>query len=142
MERVPRPVVPDTSFLVQLAGPGGRATMEGLERELGRPRFLVPSCVLDELRALSRSIPEADLALEFARGMEVVDAEGRPDEVVLDVAGAVDGIVAAMDKGILREARRRGLATLTLHGGMPVISGSGGARRTRDFGAPRSHRIY
>ncbi|BBE41757.1 hypothetical protein NAS2_0366 [Conexivisphaera calida] len=134
--------MPDTSFLVQLAGPGGRATMEGLERELGRPRFIVPSCVLNELMALSRSLPEADLALEFARGMEVVDAEGRPDDVVLDVASAVGGIVAAMDKGILREARRRGLATLTLHGGMPVISGSGGTRRARGFSASQPHRIY
>ncbi|MGB9734042.1 MAG: PIN domain-containing protein [Conexivisphaera sp.] len=135
-------MVPDTSFLVQLAGPGGRATMEEIERELGRPRFLVPSCVLDELRALSRSLPEADLALEFAREMEVVNAEGRPDDVVLDVASAVGGVVAAMDKGILREARRRGLATLTLHGGMPVISGSGGTRHTSDFSTSQSHRIY
>jgi rRNA-processing protein FCF1 len=116
--------------------------MEGLERELGRPRFIVPSCVLDELRALSRSLPEADLALEFARGMEVVNAEGRPDDVVLDVASAVGGIVAAMDKGILREARRRGLATLTLHGGMPAISGSGGTRHTGDSGTSHSHHIY
>jgi hypothetical protein len=58
------------------------------------------------------------------------------------VASAVGGIVAAMDKGILREARRRGLATLTLHCGMPAISGSGGTRRARGFGASQSHSVY
>ncbi|MGC8555765.1 MAG: hypothetical protein ACP5NG_01970, partial [Conexivisphaera sp.] len=71
-----RPVVPDTSFLVQLSEPGGRLTLELLEEALGRPRFVVPSCVLEELAALSRRLPGAALALEFARGMEVVEASG------------------------------------------------------------------
>ncbi|MGC9192125.1 MAG: thermopsin family protease, partial [Conexivisphaera sp.] len=118
-----RPVVPDTSFLVQLSEPGGRLTLELLEEALGRPRFVVPSCVLEELAALSRRLPGAALALEFARGMEVVEASGPPDEAVVELARELGGVVAAMDKGVLREARRRGLATLTLRKGVPVITG-------------------
>ena len=118
-------VVADTSFLIRLAEPGGRAVLEEVERELGAVKFVVPSCVLRELESLSRRLPEAAVALEFARRMELVEAAGPPDEAVLEAAAEAGGIVAAMDKGILREARRRGLATLTLHDDVPVISGAG-----------------
>jgi Uncharacterized proteins of PilT N-term./Vapc superfamily len=118
-------VIPDTSFLVQLAEPGGRLAMDKITEILGwpTPRFVVPSCVLAELRALSRNKPEAGLALEFARGLEVIDRDGPPDAAVLDAAEELAGIVATMDGVMLREARRRGIPTLTLHGGIPVLAG-------------------
>ncbi len=114
-------LVMDTSFLIQLSEPGGRAAMEELGRLLGRFRIVVPSSVVRELRSLSRRLPEAEVALGLAASSEVVESEGDPDESVLEVASRVGGIVASMDKAMLREARRRGLATLTLHGGMPVL---------------------
>jgi rRNA-processing protein FCF1 len=123
----------DTSFLIQLSEPGGMAAIERIEELLGggrpRLRLLIPSCVVDELRSLSRRLPGAALAVEFMRGgrpgieVEVVERRGRPDDAVLELALESRGVLATMDGGLLRRARGMGVPTLTLHGGMPVLTG-------------------
>ncbi len=67
--------------------------------------------------------------MEFMRGgrpgieVEVVERRGRPDDAVLELALESRGVLATMDGGLLRRARGMGVPTLTLHGGMPVLTG-------------------
>ncbi len=97
--------------------------LQELERLLVNPRIVVPSPVVDELRALSqrRKISEqkeADFALRIVERCEVIEAEPLPDEsvddLILRVASEQGLIVGTTDGGLRRRLRDRGVPVVYL----------------------------
>ncbi len=118
-----RPVVVDTSFLVQLTEPGSLMVVEELEDRLGKLKMIVPSPVLDELERLARKKRQAEIALEHASRLEIYQSSLDPDRSVIEVAKLVGGFIASMDRGILDVARREGIPYITLKDDFPVVVG-------------------
>jgi len=97
--------------------------LQELERLLVNPRIVVPSPVVDELRALSQrrktsEQKEADFALRIVERCEVIEAEPLPtesvDDLILRVASEQGLIVGTTDGGLRRRLRDRGVPVVYL----------------------------
>ncbi|MEM4729642.1 MAG: twitching motility protein PilT [Thermoplasmata archaeon] len=87
-----------------------------LQRVLPGCKAVVPSSVVEELRALSASKkrPEARAALELARRFRVVEAEGVGDEAVLSAALRLGAVLLTNDASLRKRARSAGLRVMYL----------------------------
>ncbi|MEM2869575.1 MAG: twitching motility protein PilT [Thermoplasmata archaeon] len=89
-----------------------------LQRVLPGCKAVVPSSVVEELRALSASKkrPEARAALELAKRYRVVEAEGGGDEAVLSAALRIGAVLLTNDASLRKRARGAGLRVMYLRG--------------------------
>ena len=109
----------DTSFLM-IPGAFGVDVASELDRLLERRyELLVPSPVLAELKRLaSQGTPSERLAarvgIALAKRAKVVRAQGKADEVILEIASKGDCVVATTDAALKKELRRRGVPVVYL----------------------------
>ncbi len=80
-----------------------------LQRVLGGVEIYVPSSVLEELRRLASSMPEARAALLLASRYRIVEVSSGGDEGVLEAASRLGAVLVTNDAALRAEARRRGL---------------------------------
>ena len=73
-----------------------------LRRLLGDHDIFVPSPVLEELKGLSKSVPEARAALKLAIRFRVFDVAGGADDAILDAANRLKAVVVTNDAALLR----------------------------------------
>ncbi|MFQ6107823.1 MAG: PIN domain-containing protein [Thermoplasmata archaeon] len=108
-----RRVVLDTNALMMPFQFGLNLDLE-LERLLGPHEVVVPKPVLDELASLAaRNIP-ARKALRLARKYEIVDCEGRPDDVLVELARDHGMIVVSNDKSVISLLKEEGISHIRL----------------------------
>jgi rRNA-processing protein FCF1 len=114
-------IVVDTSFL--MAQGLFRVDLMGeLERVVGgKFELLVPSQVIDELRALAerggpRERSAARMGLDLASRGKVVEAEGPADEAIFRMATENRWAVGTNDGELRRKLRRKGVPVIYLRG--------------------------
>src|SRR3989442_14029905 len=73
-----------------------------LRRLLGEHEIFVPSPVLDELKGLSKSVPQARAALKLASRFQVYLLPGEADQAVVDAALRLKAVVCTYDAVLLR----------------------------------------
>ena len=76
-----------------------------LRRLLGEHEIFVPSPVLDELKGLSKSVPQARAALKLASRFQVYHLPGEADQAVVDAASRLKAVVVTNDAALLRRLR-------------------------------------
>ena len=113
------PLVVDTNALM-LPFRQGTDIHGEVERLLGAMRWVVPSCVLEELALLSEG-QSKDARAAKAAGRLIKDMDVEPtslpgDDGVLDVATRLDATILTDDRRLLQEAKRRGLRAVRSRG--------------------------
>ncbi|WP_456483879.1 hypothetical protein [Methanopyrus kandleri] len=115
-------VVLDANFLM-IPHQEGVDVFSELDRLLGSYRPIVPRQVLEELKRVKRAATGRDkiaarvaLSLVDAKGIEVVDVEGRDgDEAILNLARRWDRVyVATRDKELKKRLWKLGVPVITL----------------------------
>jgi len=89
-----------------------------LQRLLGKVELLVPSSVIDELKGLSKRKRSASAALGLImkRGFKVVEAEGKGDAAILDLATRMRCPVLTNDSALKLALRERSIPVIYLRG--------------------------
>jgi len=86
---------------------------------LGDVRMVVPGPLIGELKHLDNKYAKA--ALTLARSKEIVQAESRGDDAVLEVALREKAYVVTNDKELRRRARVLGIPIIYLRSGTHLI---------------------
>ncbi len=92
-----------------------------LQRLLGAPECMVPSCVMGELKKLARDNRHARAALKLASKYPVVEVESPGDSGVIEAAKKTGGYVLTNDRGLIRRLRNEKLGVITLKNNHLVI---------------------
>jgi len=112
-------VIVDTNFLMVPASFKVDIFKE-LDRVLeSKYELLVPQPVIKELERLrSQGSPReraaANVALELSKRMKIVPAEGKTDDVILQLAEQKGVLVATNDSVLRRKLRKRGIPVIFL----------------------------
>ncbi|HLE46627.1 MAG TPA: PIN domain-containing protein [Thermoplasmata archaeon] len=85
-----------------------------LRRLLGDHEILVPSPVIEELRGLARSVPEARPALRLAQRFRILEAPGGADDAIQETASRLKGVVVTNDAALLRELKEANIPRVFL----------------------------
>ncbi len=83
-----------------------------LERLLGKFEIYVPSCVLGELKRISRRRHEAKAALQLAAKYSVVKVESLGDKGVMEAAKKLNGMVLTNDRAFITALHREGIGVI------------------------------
>ena len=86
--------------------------------EIGR--IMILDCVMDELRGLSASIPEARAALALVGTFETVSSEGRGDECIFRMAQKLGGIVLTNDRELVERLKKNGIRVVSIRSGKTI----------------------
>lgn len=112
-------VLADTSYLM-IPGSFKIDIFEETARVLGSKfEILVPSPVLAELKRLAehgspRERSAAKVALDLVRNATIIPAEGKADDVLVELAEEKDVIVATTDSALRRRIREKGKPVIFL----------------------------
>jgi len=85
-----------------------------LTRLLGKYEVVVPSTVKKELKSLGNKYAKS--ALSFSERYRTVNAEGNPDDSILELAEKEKGIVLTNDKILKKRLREKGITVIFLRG--------------------------
>ncbi len=83
-----------------------------LERLLGKFEIYVPSCVLGELKRISRRRQEAKAALQLASKYPVVEVASLGDRGVMEAAKKLNGMVLTNDRALITALHREGIGVI------------------------------
>ncbi len=92
-----------------------------LERLLGSPKCVIPSCVVGELKRLARENRHARAALQLASRYEVIDVSAPGDKGVKEAAKLTGGYVLTNDRKFIDELVGEGVRVISLKNNHLVI---------------------
>ena len=81
---------------------------------VGDAEIYVPSCVLGELKRLSKKRWEAKAALQLAQKYRVVNVEKLGDDGVMEAAEKLGAYVVTQDEELIGRLKRRGIPVIYL----------------------------
>ncbi|NPA74791.1 MAG: twitching motility protein PilT [Euryarchaeota archaeon] len=113
-------VVLDTNALMMPFEFGINLDME-LERLVGAPRCVVPSCVVGELRKLARNNRYAKAALALSKKYDVIEVVLPGDRGVKEAAKRTGGYVVTNDRKFAESLMAEGIKVITLKNNHLVI---------------------
>ncbi len=85
-----------------------------IRRVLGEAEIYVPSCVLGELKRLSKRRWEAKAALELAKKYRRVEVSALGDDGVMEAAKKMDAYVVTNDEAFIRRLKAQGIPVIYL----------------------------
>lgn len=83
-----------------------------IQRNLGEVDIYVPSCVIGELKKLSRKRWEARAALQLAQKYRKVDVKSQGDSGVIEAAKKLNAHVVTNDQELIKILRRKKIPVL------------------------------
>jgi rRNA-processing protein FCF1 len=110
---MPVPVILDTNALL-LPFKFNIDLDQELGRLLGAVRIMVPDTVIAELDNIAGS--EARAAEALARRYETVEAAGKGDRAILDVAEKLEAVLVTNDRDLIERAKKAGLKVVRMRG--------------------------
>ena len=117
---IPKKACFDTNFLIYSVKQNIDFVRELKAR--GFSQFLIPRSVLNELRALSKTLKgrerlAARLALEIVgSGFKIVESDKRADDALLEVCEREDALLFTNDRFLIKRARKRGIGVGFIRG--------------------------
>jgi hypothetical protein len=85
-----------------------------LQNLLGNPEVYVPSCVLGELKRLSRQRWEARAALKLTQKYKVVEVQALGDSGVIEAAENLGAYVVTNDQGLIERLKAKKIGVIHL----------------------------
>ncbi|KQB33935.1 MULTISPECIES: PIN domain-containing protein [Acidiplasma] len=82
--------------------------------------ILIPECVIDELKGLSRTYWYAGAALKYSEYFNVIRSSGRGDDCILKTAEALNCYVLTNDRGLIQRLRSKNIRVLIFSQGKTI----------------------
>lgn len=83
-------------------------------------RIEIPQCVVDELKGLSNSVPEARAALVLAERFEILQSEGAGDDCIISKATEIGAVVLTNDRDLTKRLKDSGIRVISIRGGRTI----------------------